>query len=236
MGPPMRIASRTARRQDTFDNRFDEMIAAILLADGFIESQPYVFTRGSAPGQDVIYFDVEAASIIVQAAFQPNYMREIDELYAPTLQPKESALFAFSYLTPVCMTHRPKVYSCKLAAHRDRSFAMVAQGLNTHALRWLMSLRDPLQYADAVPRTAMMYVGRANEWAGRKELAMAAYEEDFRRHLVLWKDFTFRAIVEGEGARGFIYLCKKLGREPEKCERVMNAIKFRPVVAPFGEG
>jgi hypothetical protein len=88
----------------------------------------------------VVYFDVEPRSFIVHASFRPLYMDEIDGLYE-TL-PKEPVLGAASYLAPTCMTHRPKEFPCRLAAKRDHSFSLVAQGLTTHALSWLASLRD----------------------------------------------------------------------------------------------
>jgi hypothetical protein len=100
----------------------------------------------------------------------------------------------------------------------------------------MLSLRDAVAYADAMAPTTMMYLGRANEMAGREDRAREAYGEQFRRHLILWNDFSFREIVEGESPRVFVYLCLKLGRELDKCEQVMNAIKYRPVVAPFGAG
>jgi hypothetical protein len=102
--------------------------------------------------------------------------------------------------------------------------------LKTHAQDWLISLRDPTRYADAVPSTAIMYVARANEVAGRLNRAREAYEEAMRRLLACWAMSTFGAFVEFEGARQFVYVCLKLGRESEKCERVMDAIKYRPHV------
>jgi len=131
------------------------------------------------------------------------------------------------------MTHRPKEFPCRLAARRDHSFDLVIQGLTTHALDWLASLRVPVCYADAVPPTGMMYVGRANEVARRFDRAREAYEEQMRRMLGCWDVSTFREFVESEGARVFIYLCLKLRRELDKCERVMDAIKFRPEVEPL---
>jgi hypothetical protein len=232
----MRIASRTARRFDAFDKAFDRMVAPILAGAGFAETQPYVFTRADESGQDIAYFDVEASSMIVQVAFRPPYMDEIDDLYADTLAAKEPVVGACSYLTPACMTHRPKVYSCRLASERDRSFAMIAKGLTTHSLAWLSSLRDPAQYADAVAPTTMMFLGRANEIAGRHDRGLAAYEEQWHRDQAVWEMSTFRAFVEHEGARVYVYLCLKLGREPERCARVCDAIKYRPQVAAYGEG
>ena len=110
------------------------------------------------------------------------------------------------------------------------------QGLKTHALDWLTSLHDPVRYADAVPPTAIIYVARANEVAGRLSRAREAYEEAMRRLLACWEMGTFREFVDFEGAREFVYVCLKLGRELDKGERVSEAIKYRPQVAPFGEG
>jgi hypothetical protein len=232
----MRIASRTARRFDAFDKAFDRTIAPILAGAGFAETQPYSFTRAHESGQDIAYFGVEASSMIVQVAFRPPYMDEIDDLYADTLVAKEPVLGACSYLTPVCTTHRLKVYPCRLASQRDRSFAMVAKGLTSHSLTWLKSLRDPVRYADAVAPTTMMFLGRANEIAGRHDRGLAAYEEQWRREQAVWDMSTFRAFVEHESARVYVYLCLKLGRELERCVRVGDAIKYRPHVAAYGEG
>jgi hypothetical protein len=229
----MRIRSRTARRFDAFDRRFDAVVAPILLGAGFTETQPYVFTRPDSSGTDLAYFDVEGKSFIVHLGYKPQYMEEIDRLFEHLLLPKEPDIGGSAYLTPKCMTHRPKEYPCKLAAQRDRSFDMVVQGLTTHVPGWLASLRVPVCYADAVPPTAMMYVARANEVAGRLDRAKEAYEEQMRRVLACWEMSTFAAFVKFEGAREFVYLCLKLGRELDKCERVMNALNFRPDVKPF---
>ena len=105
--------------------------------------------------------------------------------------------------------------------------------MKTHALDWLESLRDPARYADAMPPTALMYVARANEIAGGLDAARNAYEEMMRRLLSCWEMSTFRAFVEFVGARQFVYVCLKLGRETEACERVMEAIKYRPHVTPL---
>src|SRR5262245_39116615 len=110
----MRLSSRTARRFDAFDKRFDKVVAPILGDSGFSETQPYVFTRQDPLGQDVIYFDVEPKSFIVHVSFRPEYMDEVDRLY--DLLPKEPLLGAFAYLAPTCMTHRPKEFPCRLAA------------------------------------------------------------------------------------------------------------------------
>jgi hypothetical protein len=230
----MRIASRTARRFDTFDRRFDEKVAAILRSAGFDECQPYIFTRPDVEGDDVIHFDVEGKSFIVEMAYRPRYMDEIDELFVRSRPPMEPQVGAFSYLAPTCMTHRPKEYPCKLAARRDHSFDLVANGLRRHALAWLTSLRDPVTYADNVAPTAIMYVARANEVAGRLDLALAAYREAMRRELIIFRDASLREFVESDGAREFVYLCLKLGEERDKCEIVANAIKYRPKVAAFG--
>ena len=53
------------------------------------------------------------------------------------------------------------------------------------------------------------------------------------RELAVWEMASFRAFVEHEGARVFVYLCLKLQRELDKCERVMDAIKFHPTVTPL---
>jgi hypothetical protein len=79
----------------------------------------------------------------------------------------------------------------------------------------------------------MMYVARANEVAGRMERAREAYEEQMRRELGCWEMSTFSEFTRFEGAREFVYLCLKLGRELDKCERIMEAIKFRPQVEPL---
>jgi hypothetical protein len=228
----MRIRSRTARYFDSFDRRFDKTITPVLLDNGFTEVHPYVFARPDPEGEDVIYFDIEGKSFLVDIAFRPHYMDEIDQLYDRL--PKEPNTGAPSYLTPTCMTHRPKEFPCQLASKRDHSFDLVIQGLTTHALRWLGSLRDPIKYADSVAPTAMMYVGRGNEVAGRLEPAGIAYKEQMRRELLGWDILTFSQFVQSEGAKVFVYLCLKLGREFAKCDRVMDAIKFRPRVVRLG--
>src|SRR5437660_10238956 len=227
----MRLSSRTGRRFDAFDKRFDKIITPILTNWGLTETQPYVFTRADPLGQDVVYFDVEPKSFIVEISFRPTYMDEIDRLY--DLLPKEPLLGAASYLTPTCMTHRPKEFPCRIAAGRDHSWSLVVQGLSAHALDWLSSLRVPVRYADAVPPTAMMYVARANEVAKRWDRAKEAYEEQMRRELLAWHGSTFNQFVTSEGARVFVYLCLKLEREQEKCRRVMDALKFCPHVEPL---
>lgn len=225
----MRIRSRTSRRLDVFDRRFDEMVTPVLAAAGFTEAQPYVFTRRQTlPGEDVIYFDIEGKSFLVFVSFRPPCMDEIDVLY--DYQPKEPILGASSYLTPTCFIHQPKTYPCGIASARDHSFRLVAGSFKHHAFEWLDSLRIPVCYADAVPPTMMMYLGRANECAGRFDRAREAYEEQMRCELACWEISSFNAFVKSEGARVFVYLCLKLGREPAKCERVMDAIKFRPLV------
>lgn len=230
----MRLSSRTARRFDSFDKRFDKIVAPNLISSGFSETQPYVFTRPDPLGQDVVYFDIEPKSFIVHASFRPQYMDEIDRLYEVCT--KEPVLGAASYLAPTCMTHRPKEFPCRLAAKRDHSFSLVGQGLTTHALNWLSCLRVPVCYADAVPPTAMMYVGRANEVAKRLDRAREAYEEQMRRELLAWSICTFNEFVTSEAARAFVYLCLKLGREQERCTRVMDALKFSPHVEPLRNG
>jgi hypothetical protein len=230
----MRLSSRTARRFDAFDKRFDKAIAPILTRSGFAETQPYVYTRQDPLGQDVVYFDVEPKSFIVHASFRPEYMDEIDGLYE--FLPNEPVLGAASYLAPNCMTHRPKEFPCRLAAKRDHSFSLVAQGLTTHALSWLTSLRVPVSYADAVPPTMMMYLGRANEVAHRLDRAKEAYEEQMRRELLVWSMSTFNEFVASEGARVYVYLCLKLEREQERCRSVMDALKFYPDVQSLRNG
>jgi hypothetical protein len=79
----------------------------------------------------------------------------------------------------------------------------------------------------------MMYVARANEVARRNERAREAYEEQMCRELGCWNSLSISEFIKFEGAREFVYLCLKLGRELDKCERVMEAIKFRPQVAPL---
>lgn len=229
----MRIRSRTTRRFDTFDRKFDAMIVAILHRDGFTETQPYVFTRPDLNGRDLIYFDVEGKSFIVLIGFKPNYMEEIDDLFTHLLLTNQPHTGGCVYLTPKCVTCYPKEYACKLAAKRDRSFNMVVEALTTHVPGWLASLRIPVCYADAVPPTCLMYVGRANEVAGRLDLARAAYEEQMRRALVCWEMATFPQFVASEGAREFVYLCLKLQRELDKCQKVMDAIGFNPQVQPL---
>jgi len=227
----MRIASRIARRFDAFDRRFDVIVAPTLLENGFKEVEPYVFRRPDQGGEDVIYFDIEGKSFIVFAGYRPRYMDEIDQLY--DYLPKQPVLGATSYLAPTCMIHRPKEFPCKLAERRDHSFELVVQGVRSHFLAWLESLRDPIKFADAVPPTMMMYVGKANEAAGRLEQARTAYDEQMRRELGVWQISSFPAFVQGEGAKPFVYLCLKLGREMDKCERVMDSIKFHPRVVPL---
>jgi hypothetical protein len=227
----MRICSRTARRFDAFDHRFDKVVAPVLLLSGFTETEPYLFTRLDPRGQDIFYFDIEAKSFIVFAAFRPHYMDEIDILYDRL--PKQPKTGASSYLTPSRMIHRPKTFPCKVAARRDHSFELVARALKSHALDWLATLRDPVKYAESVAPTMMMYLGRANEVAGRLEQAREAYDEKFRRGITVWGISTFRQFTEFEGVREFVYLCLKLNRELDKCHQVMEAIKFRPTVTPI---
>lgn len=229
----MRIRSRTARRHDAFDRRFDTVLTPVLSGAGFTETQPYVFTRTDAGGRDIAYFDVEGKSFVVHLGYRPHYMEEIDQLFEHLLLPKQPDIGACSYLTPKCMTHRPKEYPCKLAPRRDRSFDMVAEGLTKHALDWLASLRDPVCFADSVPPTCLMHVGRANEVAGHLDRARQAYEEQMRREMACWEMLTFTGFLEFEGAREFVYLCLKLRRELDKCKRVMDALKFFPNVEPL---
>lgn len=229
----MRIRSRTARRFDAFDRKFDAVVTPLLLERGFTETQPYVFTRPDADGHDFAYFDVEGRSFIVYLGYKPRYMEEIDQLYAPSLLPLQPHTGGCAFLTPKCMTHRPKEFPCLPAARRDHSLALVVEGFETHALGWLASLRTPVCYADEAAPTATMYVGRANEVAGRLDRARDAYEEQMRRELACWDLVTFNKFVEHEGSRTFVYLCLKLGREPEKCRRVMDSIKYYPSVEPL---
>jgi len=224
------LSRRTVRLFDAFDHRFDEVVTPVLLNAGFTEAQPYFFTRPDSSGHDLCYFDVAGKSFVVRLGYAPRYMEEIDQLFEPLMSPDTGGT---AFLTPKCMTHRPKVYPRRLAAQRDRSFGMVVEGLTTHAMNWLASLRVPVCYADAVSPTAMMYVARANEVAGRIGRAREAYEEQMRRELACWDSCSFLEFTKFEGAREFVYLCLKLGRELDKCERVMEAIKFRPQVEPF---
>jgi hypothetical protein len=224
------LTRRTVRALDAFDRRFDEVITPVLLKAGFTETQPYVFTRPDSSGHDVCYFDVAGKSFVVNLGYTPKYMEEIDQLFEHLISP---VIGSTAYLTPKCMTHRPKVYGCGLATQRDCSFQMVVEGLTTHAMDWLASLRAPTCYADAVAPTAMMYVARANEVAGRIGRAREAYEDQMRRELGCWEMSTFTEFTKFEGAREFVYLCLKLGRELDKCEQVMEAINFRPRVEPL---
>jgi hypothetical protein len=80
----------------------------------------------------------------------------------------------------------------------------------------------------------MMLLGRANEIAGRFDRARVAYEEMMRAELACWEMVTFTQFAKSECAKPFVYLCLKLGRELDKSELVMSAIKFHPRVAPFG--
>src|SRR5690348_8777498 len=121
----MRIASRTARRFDTLDKRFDAIVLPVLADAGFTETRPYVFTRADPGGQDVVYFDIEGKSFLVEMAYRPRYMNEIDELLALVRPPKAPEVGAAAYLAPTCMTHRPKEYPCRVARRRDESFALV---------------------------------------------------------------------------------------------------------------
>ena len=221
---------RTVRLFDAFDHRFNETIEPVLLNAGFTEKQPYLFTRPDSGGRDFCYFDVAGKSFTVHLGYTPRSMEEIDQLYEHLISP---AYGGAAYLTPKCMTHRPKEYSYRLAALRDRSFGMVVEGLTTHAMNWLASLRVPVCYADAVAPTALMFVARANEVAGRIGRAKEAYEECMRRELACWETCSFLEFTRFEGARVFVYLCLKLGRELDKCERVMEAIRFRPPVEPL---
>src|SRR5687768_15168111 len=100
----MRIRSRTARRDDAFDRRFDEVVMPVLLGAGFNEAQPYVFARSDSSGRDIAYFDVEGKSFIVHLGHRPHYMEEIDGLFERLLLPKEPDIGACAYLTPKCMT------------------------------------------------------------------------------------------------------------------------------------
>lgn len=229
----MRICSRTARRIDAFDRKLDASAVPLLLGAGFTETQPYIFERHSIDGCDLTYFDIEATSFLVHMSFRPIYMNEIDQLYGHLLLPHEPSIGASSYLTPTCMTHRPKKYPCKAAAARDRSLELVAVGLRSHALAWLDSLHSPEHYADAVPPASNMYVGRANEVAGRLQLARAAYEEQMSRLLACWNMVPFSKFAKFEGSREFVYLCLKLGRESDKGNRVMDATGFHPHVVPL---
>jgi len=69
--------------------------------------------------------------------------------------------------------------------------------------------------------------------AGRKERAREAYEDQMRRELECWEILTFSEFTKFEGARTFVYLCLKLDRELDKCERVMKAMRFRPQIEPL---
>ena len=206
------------------------MITPELLNAGFTETHPYVFTRPDSSGRDLCFFDVAGKSFVVNLGYTPKYMEEIDQLFEHLMSPVTGST---AYLTPKCMTHRPKVYPRRLATQRDRSFQMVVEGLTTHGMSWLDSLRVPVCYADAVAPTAMMYVARANEVAGRKERAREAYEDQMRRELECWEILTFSEFTKFEGARTFVYLCLKLDRELDKCERVMEAMRFRPQIEPL---
>lgn len=226
----MRIRSRTTRRLDAFDRKFDASVTPVLAGAGFTEVRPYVFERPDAAGRDRVYFDIEGKSVIVFVSYLPAYMEEIDHLYEHLLVQHQPNMGGSSYLTPKCMIHLPKEFPCKSAAARDHSLALIVEGLRTHALDWLATLRAPTSYALAVPPTAMMYVGRANEVAGRCDVARVAYEEMFRRLLLNWNRVSFDSFVTGESARVFVYLCQKLGREREACVRVMDAMDFFPSV------
>ncbi len=224
------LSRRLVRVFDAFDRKLDEVIAPVLRNAGFAETRPYVFTRPDLGGHDQCCFDIAGKSFTVRLGYTPNYMKEIDQLLEHVLSPVTGGV---AYLTPKCMTHRPKVYQHRLATQRDRSFQMVVEGLTTHSMSWLASLRVPACYADAVAPTAMMYVARANEVAGRLDRARAAYEDMMSRVMACWEIATFSEFTKFEGAREFVYLCLKLGRELDKCERVMEAINFRPQVEPL---
>lgn len=227
----MRISSRTVRRNDAFDRKLDALVTPILLDAGFKEARPYVFERHDAGGSDVIYFDVEGLSFLVQLAYRPNYMQELEQLFEHLRLPHDPNLGASSFFTPKWIVHKPREFPCKVAAARDRSLQMVAEGLRSHALAWLDSLRDPVRYAESVQPGATMYVGLANEVAGRLDLARAAYEGQMQRLLGCWDMLPFNKFVAFEGNREFVYLCLKLRRELDKCERVMDAIGFHPQVS-----
>jgi hypothetical protein len=85
----MRIRSRTARRFDAFDRRFDAAVATVLLSAGFTETRPYVFARPDSNGMDFVYFDVEVKSFIVHIGYKPQYMEEIEQLFEHLFLPKE---------------------------------------------------------------------------------------------------------------------------------------------------
>lgn len=224
------LSRRTVRVLDAFDRKLDEVVSPVLLSAGFTETQPYVFTRPDSSGRDLCYFNVAGNSFVVRLGYTPKYMEEIDQLFEHLMSPVTGCA---AYLTPKCMTHRPKVYARSLATKRDRSFSMVIEGLTTHAMGWLASLRDPDCFVNAVAPTATMYVARANEVAGRLGRAREAYEKMMCCDLRCWEISTFPEFTKFEGARTFVYLCLKLGRELDKCERVMAAINFRPRVEPL---
>jgi hypothetical protein len=66
--------------------------------------------------------------------------------------------------------------------------------------------------------------------------AKEAYEEQMRRALLVWSTSKFNEFVASEGARVYVYLCLKLGRELERCRSVMDALKFYPDVKTLRNG
>jgi hypothetical protein len=66
--------------------------------------------------------------------------------------------------------------------------------------------------------------------------AKEAYEEQMRRELLVWSMSTLNEFVASEGARAYVYLCLKLGREQERCRSVMEALKYYPDVRLLRNG
>lgn len=223
----MRIKSREQRRGDAFDKKFDESITILLIQSGFIEEYPYIFTRQQPSGYDVIYFDIEGKSFIVQVSYVANYLKEVLELYK-SYEPID--IGPFSYVTPKIMTFRPKEFPCKLAKVRDKSIELTAKSIQEVAIPWLETLKDKVQYAKSMPPTAILLVARACEEANLIEQAKTAYEEVLRRELAclsLCKG-DLKKFSKQENNKVFVYVCYKLQKEMNKAKTISEIINYEP--------
>lgn len=206
--------------------RLDDLYAAVdatlggwLAALGFDQARSGEYIRLDDGGRDRIMIDPDGRrrEIAVMLSYYPDAMLPVFKLANEA--PEDQGFPCGPYLTPKVVSRRRRGWSYADLGRLTRSLGEIEAALKEVGLPWLKALRDPQRFAAEVDKNAVLPAALALELAGDFAGARRLYQEMYRR---------LRGIIDTEGTdesllrempRLFVFVCSKLGIEPERVDR-----------------
>ena len=220
---------------DKLYRRCDEVLLPFLGPKGFDRANPGEYVRKLEGGRDRILVShgpraKKFTHFCIGMGFCPAHMKVLDELIE--LGQEDEGFLVGPYLNPVSVTSRPKYWGYRTAEALERSLKHVLECLENAGLPWLETLRDPKVFAASADPVAALSAGLAHEAAGNIAAAREAYQEMYRRLMMVDGNTGLDLKIDG---KVFVFVTAKLGIDKERREAFEEKLGYHPDIKPLPE-